>query len=163
MKTENLEQKLRDYYQEMKNQPSQMDMSEDIDNNMIARYIEGTASPEEIVKLEKQAESNENIKILLQTLPIQDLSEESQSQKANKHRIANIFCSHRLRITRLLGCAACLAIIFTSSIFVINKMNSSSEPPEPQYLFRGIAPSTNINQKPSTNKVDEISFQEKTN
>jgi len=160
MKTENIEQKLRDYYQEMKNQPSQTEMSEDIDNNMIARYIEGTASPEEIVQLEKQAESNKNIKILLQTPPIQALSEEDQSQKLNKHLISKIFCCHRLRFT-LLGCAACLVIIFTGSFFVIKKINSSSETPEPHYLFRGISPLTNANQQPTTNKVEEISSQEK--
>ena len=163
MKTENIEQKLRDYYQEIKNQPSQTGMSEDIDNNMIARYIEGTALPEEIVQLEKQAESNENIKILLQTLPIQDLSEEDQNQKSNKHkhRISKIFCCHRLRSTTLFCCAACLVIIFTGSFFVIKKLNSSSETPEPQYLFRGISPLTNVNQHPPTNKVEGISFQEK--
>ncbi len=173
MKTENIEQKLRDYYQEMKNQPSQTEMSEDIDNNMIARYIEDSASPEEIVKLEKQAESNENLKKLLQTLPIQDLSEEitphlckggvpkGRGSSNFKNRISKILGCHRLRFMTFLGCAACLVIIFTGSFFVIKKINSPSEVPEPQYLFRGISPLTNINQQPTTNKMEKISFQEK--
>jgi len=76
MKTENIEQQLRDYYRDLKEQPSQTVVSEDIDDNLIARYIEGTATPEEIVQLEKHAETNEEIKILLQTLATQDLNEE---------------------------------------------------------------------------------------
>jgi len=167
MKTENIEQKLRDYYHEMKNHPSQTKVSEDIDDNMVARYIEGTASLEEIALLEKQSASNEKLKILLQTLSMQNLSNEitphlykegmpeRQGDSNFKNQISKFFCCHRcLRFTKLLGCAACLVIIFTGSFFVIKKLNSPSEVPEPQYLFRGISPltNTNINLNPKYNK-----------
>ena len=74
MKTENIEQKLRDYYHEIKNKSVQAEIAEDIDDNLIARYIEGIATPEEIVQVEKYAESNEQIKRLLQILTTQDLN-----------------------------------------------------------------------------------------
>ena len=71
----------------------------------------------------------------------------------------NIFCCNCFRSAKLLGCAACLVIIFTGSFFVIKKLNSSCETPEPQYLFRGIAPLTNLNQQPTTNKSEETVLQ----
>ena len=163
MKTDNTEQKLRDYYREMKNQPAQAGIAEDIDDNLIARYIEGTAMPEEIAQLEKQAESNEEIKILLQTLSRQDLSEEYRSQKSNIHQTSNIFSFSRYQSMTLFCCAACLLIMVTGSFFIIKKINSSSETAGPQITLRGVTPPTNIYRAAITNKDDEISFQEKTN
>jgi len=171
MKTENIEQKLRDYYHEIKNKSAQTETAEDFDYNLIARYIDGIATPEEIVQLEKQAESNEELEILLQTITSQNPGEISQRPTSSvkfqipnsKQKILKFFCLSKPTAISFLRCAACLFIIVTGSFFIIKKINSSSETDESQITLRSVTLPTNIYQPPITNKCDKISFQEKTN
>ena len=170
MKTENIEQKLRDYYHEIKSISAQTEIAEDIDDNLIARYIEGTATPDEIVQLEKHAEANEQIKILLQILTTQELNEETthhlyegDGQKGQagsnfKRQISNFFCLSHPTTFSILRCAVCLVIIATGSIFIVGKIKPSCETDAPQITLRGGPSSTNIYQLPITNKNDKADY-----
>ncbi len=159
MKTDNIEQQLRDYYRDLKDQPSQTVVSDDIDDNLIARYIEGTATPEEIEKIESQANTNDKLKLLLQILTSQNPVEIPQLPISSvKRQISNFFClSHPTSIS-FLRCAACFVIIVTGSIFIIGKLKLSSNTSKPQITLRGGTSSTNIYQLPITNKNDKADF-----
>jgi len=159
MKTENLEQKLHDYYREMRNQPT-MPPEDDIDDNMLARYIEGIASPEEVRKIETLSETNKQLKTILQTLTSQDLNEEHQTQSANVKRQTSSFLNlsslSKHTAISILSCAACLVIIITGSFFIAGKIKSSPETSESQITLRGVTASTNVYQLQITNKNDNV-------
>ena len=151
MKTEDLEQKLHDYYREMRNQSVMQPEDEDIDDNMLARYIEGIASPEEIRKIETLLETNKQLKTILQILTSENLYEERQTSS-----FLNIFFLSNPITTSIFRCAACLVIIVAGSFFIAGKIKSSSETSESQITLRGVTSPTNTCQQIKTNKNDKV-------
>jgi len=160
MKTENLEQKLHDYYRKIRIQTGAPQEDEGIDDNMLARYMEGTASPDEVSKIESLAETNEQLKILLQTLKSYDFNEEHQTQSTNINRqssyFLNIFRLHKSTTMSIVRCAACLIVIIVGSVFIAEKLKLSSEKSKPEVIFRGVTSPTNSCRQIETNKNDKV-------
>jgi len=156
MKTSNIEQQLRDYYREKKNEQLPTATPETIDDNLIARYIEGTASFEEVEELETHAKTNAELKMLLQTLTSTEPAEPRVS--SFKFQISNIFSFSKPQTMILLRCAACLLIIVTGSFFIVKKIKSTSETAGPQITLRGVIASNTVSRLPTTNKNDKVNF-----
>ncbi len=147
MKTNNIEQQLHDYYRDQKTNPPQSKTPDDIDYNLIARYVEGSATPEEIEKIETQAETNDELRMLSQTL--------TSTDKEVKFQTSNIFSfSHPMPLT-LLCCAAAI-IIFAGSFFIVKKIHSSLEADGQKIVLRGATSSTTVSQQPTTNKEEKV-------
>jgi len=149
MKTDNIEQQLRDYYREMKNTPSQTITPEDIDYNLIAKYVERTSTPEEIEEIEIREKTDNEFRMLLQIL--------TSNKLKFKFRILNFFSlSHPMGIT-ILSLAASL-IIITGSFYLVEKLNSSPEAEVQEIILRGIASPTNDCHPPATNKTEKTTL-----
>ncbi len=148
MKTDNIEQMLRDYYREIKNKPSQTNQLEDVDYNLVAKYVDGIATPEESEKIKSRAEEDINLKMTLDVL--------TSNKRSFKFRILHFFSfTHPVTIT-FLSIAA--SIIVACSFCVIEKINLpvKAKAPEPELILRGITSSTKHCQSSTTNKSEKI-------
>ena len=149
MKTDNIEQQLRDCYREMKNKPSQTTTPEDIDYNMIARYVDGTSTPEEIEEIEICKKTDNEFRMLLQIL--------TSNKLKFKFRILNFFSFSRPITISILSLAASF-IIVTGSFYLAEKINPSPEAEVQQIILRGVTPSTTNCQPSITNKDEKVNF-----
>lgn len=177
MKKDNIKQQLSDYYRKIKNKSLQTTISEDdIDDNLIAKYVEETATPEEIKQLKKQAETNDELRILLQ-----DINSTEQDIKSrfstSKNSFLKIFSFPRPQIVKLIPLAACITIIITGYFFISSNQDSDSidQPDMRQYIpargsdsvvkhviTRGVNTHTITNDQQSTNSFEEdLSVEEK--
>ncbi|MHA1575088.1 MAG: hypothetical protein ACTSXL_02985 [Alphaproteobacteria bacterium] len=145
MKTKNIDKQLRDYYHEKKNEKVSKEPLEEIDDNLIARYIEGGATTEEILKVEIAKKSDEELKMLLESVD----SINRNTKAKNKPKISNIFSFSHPQAVKLFQIAACLTILLTGILFFI-KSDSSDQP----ILLRGVSSHSLTNEHQSTNHFE---------